>query len=90
MTVLLEKAAHERKRQCNRAQVEGGFTGGKRKTEEGREGPSSGTRSGRRGQRERWAGPFKGEHSECVQEMLLEATAEGIYPNVRPVQMPKC
>lgn len=85
----LEKAAHERKRPCNRAQVETGFYWGKenRKTEEGREGPTSGKMCGRRGEKERWAGPFTGDRSESAQEMLLEATAEGVYPKVRPVQM---
>lgn len=69
-----------------------GFYWGKenREKEEGREGPTSGKRSGRRGEKERWSGPFKGDRSEWAQEMLLEATAEGVYPKVRPVQTPKC
>lgn len=32
---------------------------------------------------------FKREHDECVQGVLLVATAEDVYPKVRPVQMPE-
>ena len=37
-------------------------------------------------------GPFKREHSECAQEVLLVATAEDVScqdPKSRPVQMPE-
>ena len=32
--------------------------------------------------------PFKREHSECAQEVLLVAAAEDVYPKVRPAQTP--
>lgn len=32
---------------------------------------------------------FRREHRECPQEVLLAATAEDVYPKVRPLQMPK-
>ena len=67
--------------------------------------PASESRSGRREARQTdkqtnedrekegeiggWQGPFKREHSECAQEVLLVATAEDINSKVRSAQMPE-
>lgn len=42
---------------------------------------------------ERWevgGALFKEEHSACTQEELSVATAEDVYPKVRPVKMLEC
>lgn len=34
-------------------------------------------------------GPFEREHSECAPVVLLVATAENVYPKVRPAHKPE-
>ena len=84
---------------CDRAQMDGFLLGeSEQEKGKGRDRPlGRGVAEEKKRETDRWTetegemrggqGPFKREHSECVQVVFSVATAEDLYAKVRPVQM---